>query len=64
MPNPQPALGSNDWMNQFNGLTVKELSDLVSGKLDNITGATFTSTAIKNNIKAVLNAHNRAFGSN
>ncbi|MBQ9731015.1 MAG: FMN-binding protein [Bacilli bacterium] len=63
MPNPQPALGDNEWMNQFNGLSISELSAAVGGAEDKIIGATFTSTAIKNNIKAVVNAHTRAFGS-
>ena len=64
MPNPQPALGDNEWMNQFNGLSMSDLSAAVGGAEDKISGATFTSTAIKNNIKAVVNAHTRAFGNN
>lgn len=62
MPNPQPALGNNDFMNQFNGLSMNELSELISGTVDGISGATFTTTAVKTNIKAVVNAHTRAFG--
>lgn len=61
MDHPQPSLDVNEWMNNFNGLTMAELTALIGGDLDGIAGASFTTAAVKTNIKAVCNAHGRVF---
>ena len=59
-----PSIGDQPWIaEEFNNTTLANLnSRLSNSEIDKISGATFTSIAIKEHMAAVISAHSRAYG--
>ena len=61
----KPSIDQQPWVAEnFNGKTVAEINEaLANDEVDFISGATFTSNAIKAHMASVVSAHTRAYGS-